>query len=157
MKSFDRKDLTLVDSHTLKSISRCLMTRTLKGGSFSKNLFYHDRIKYGQGEQERKRKHFLFLTYEMRANVQNGGPHLLILYSRPGGIHIVKDNGCGWWRWLLKQGGVHPGPPRSETIGVISNFALVILHTSKETCSFLTSQRGQQKQEALVCLPVPVT
>jgi hypothetical protein len=44
---------------------------------------------------------------EMGVKIQNGGPHLLVLYWRAGGIHVVKDNGgSGWLRWLLKQGGV---------------------------------------------------
>jgi hypothetical protein len=43
---------------------------------------------------------------EMGVKTQNGGPHFLILYWRVGGIHLVKDNGSGCQRLLLKQGGI---------------------------------------------------
>jgi hypothetical protein len=43
---------------------------------------------------------------EMGAETQNGDPHLLVLYWRAGGTHVVKDKGSGWLRWLLTQGRV---------------------------------------------------
>jgi hypothetical protein len=45
--------------------------------------------------------HFLFPMQEMGANIQNGGPQLLVLHWRAGGIHVVKDNGFRWLRWLI--------------------------------------------------------
>jgi hypothetical protein len=42
---------------------------------------------------------------EMGAKTQRGGPHLLVLYWRAGGTFVVKGNGSGWMRWLLKQEG----------------------------------------------------
>jgi hypothetical protein len=43
---------------------------------------------------------------EMRSKTPNGGRHLLVLYVRAEIIYMVKNNGSGWLRWLLKQGGV---------------------------------------------------
>jgi hypothetical protein len=57
---------------------------------------------------------------EMGAETQNGGPHLLVLYWRAGGItwpNIM--NGSGWLRWLLKQGRVILAPGMIFWIWVI--------------------------------------
>jgi hypothetical protein len=54
----------------------------------------------------RKRETFSSPFQEMGVETQNGGHYLLALYWRAGGIHMVKDNGSGWLRWLLKQGRV---------------------------------------------------
>jgi hypothetical protein len=79
------------------------------------------------GGEEKREKHFLFPTQEKGAKTQNGGPQLLVLYWRAGGIHVVKDNESGWLRWLTKQGGAtlpnhiqsHPHPTKiTKTIGV---------------------------------------
>jgi hypothetical protein len=75
------------DPQTLESISMCFITRSLTRWKFS------------------------LPAQEMGGKTQNGGPHLLVLYWRAGEIHVVKDNGSGWLRWLLTQGGViltHP-------------------------------------------------
>jgi hypothetical protein len=59
----------------------------------------------------------------MGAKTQNGGPQLLVLYWRAGGIHMVKDNVSGWLRWLTERGyplKSHPHPAQvTETIGVL--------------------------------------
>jgi hypothetical protein len=50
-----------------------------------------------------REKHLLFPTQEMGGKTQNSGPHLLVLYGRTGGIHMVKDNGSGQLGWLLNR------------------------------------------------------
>jgi hypothetical protein len=72
---------------------------------------------YRQGG-EGGEKHCLFLTQEMGAKTQNSDPHIPVLYWRVGGILMVKDNGSGRLRWLLKQGGVILAH-KTETIGVV--------------------------------------
>jgi hypothetical protein len=55
----------------------------------------------------------------MGAKTQNGGPHLLVLSCRAGGVLVVKDNGYEWSRWLLKQGGVILPTQITGSIGVL--------------------------------------
>jgi hypothetical protein len=57
---------------------------------------------------KKRRKHSLLPMQEMRVETQNGCPHLLVLHFwRAGEIQdVVKDNGSGWLRWVLKQGGI---------------------------------------------------
>jgi hypothetical protein len=47
------------------------------------------------------------LMQEIEVEIQNVGP---ISWSTSqvcvGGVHVVKDNGIGWLRWLLKQGAI---------------------------------------------------
>jgi hypothetical protein len=59
------------------------------------------------------------LMQEMEAKTQNGGPHLLVLYWRAGGITWSKDNGSGWLRQLVKTGRGHP--PRSRPVTASSH------------------------------------
>jgi hypothetical protein len=77
----------------------------------------------------RKKRDFLFPMQEMGAKIQNGGPHPLVLYWRVGGIHMIKGDGSGWLRWLLKQGRVILTP------GVISWIWVIVL--LRETLSYL--------------------
>jgi hypothetical protein len=59
--------------------------------------------KAGNGVEKRE-KHFPSPTWKMGAKTQNGGPQLLILYWRAREIHMVKDNGFAWLRWLTRRG-----------------------------------------------------
>jgi hypothetical protein len=71
----------------------------------------------------------------MGAKTQNDGAQLLVLYWRAGGIHIIKENGAGWLRWLTKQGGVILAHPNHRDNKYALEFPLpdkISLHPSKE-------------------------
>jgi hypothetical protein len=78
--------------------------------------------------KKKREKHFLFPTLDMGAKTQNGGSQLLVLYWRAGEIHMVKDKGAGWLRWLLKQGGVtvpnHPVTTTTQVTETIGCFRI---------------------------------
>jgi hypothetical protein len=64
----------------------------------------------GLGAWREGEKHFLIPMWKMGAKTECGGSHLLVLYWRVGGLHMIKGNGSGWLRWLLKQEGVTLAP-----------------------------------------------
>jgi hypothetical protein len=73
------------ESHKVKVLARIYFSET--GPSIGK----------GWGEEKRE-KYFLLPMWEMGAKTQNGGPQLLVLLWRGGGVHMVKDNGSGQLR-----------------------------------------------------------
>jgi hypothetical protein len=89
----------------------------------------------------RREIEYNWIMPEMGVETQNGGLHCLVLSWTAGAVHVVKDNGSGWLKWLLKQGGVITPHPK---------------HRSKESKSFFISQREKQKQAVPLCLPIPV-
>jgi hypothetical protein len=67
----------------------------------------------GRGKRE---KYFMFPTQEMGEKTQNGGPQLLVLIMESWGIHMVKDDGSWWLRWLTGRGHPPKSHRKSETI-----------------------------------------
>jgi hypothetical protein len=61
-------------------------------------------------------------------------------------MHIVKDNGSGWLRWLLKQGGVILAYPKHKHNRCALELLFArqdILHLAKKPRTLLISQRGK--------------
>jgi hypothetical protein len=91
----------------------------------------------------------------MGAKTQNVGPHPLVLYWRAGGTHMVKDNGFGWLRWLLKAGGVTLPKHRNNRHALECPF---VRHDySPPTQGSLQHLRRKAEVVAPHCLPVPIT
>jgi hypothetical protein len=100
----------------------------------------------------------------MGAKTQNGGPQLLVLYWRAGEIHMVKDNGCTWVKWLTRRGHPPKSHPTSETIWCFrTSFprhdysppiqgSLKLLNISKRKAEAGSSSSLQQDTQSIPCI-----
>jgi hypothetical protein len=70
-------------------------------------------MKYGESVGEKKRETFPDPHTRNESKDSKRWYPILILKVESRGIHVVKDNGSGWLRWLAGRG----HPPKSEMIG----------------------------------------
>jgi hypothetical protein len=66
---------------------------------FVRKEIHYNRINVGRNRKKRERGQEM----GVEKTVPRIPFHLIVLYWRAGGIHVVKDNESEWLRWLLNQ------------------------------------------------------
>jgi hypothetical protein len=69
------------------------------------------------GWWKEREKHFLPSCRKWEQNLKWWSPSLSFIVESWGKIHVVKDNGSGWLRWLTGRGHPPKSHPKSETKG----------------------------------------